>query len=446
MDPAGYPERSSPLEAGRRRRPATGDRARSWDCSHRNMRKTARGNTGSSRPVARRCHGSCHVARSRTPSGFDRSSLTFADDRSLVSRRLSATGSIACLASRPAPVWHRARSARTTSRSRSSSSCGVCRSSPSRCRADTETARTLLSSPFTIVASAFAMVVCAAGLLRDSLAQRIPDMYGSRPCSSRASSPTDGAARPHGKVTGCRFEEPMIAVAIGLRPRHARARARRRAGSIRRTGIRRDRGRSGNARRTVFQHTREWPWVERVAGWKRLEGCALRARLHPSGRPPADDVVGTRNERVLAPRVCRRRDRAAPGVPRSLELRRRGARTSLARSRCPSSWSIPDGLEDFYLAYPAIAKYLDARFRKVGEFTPDARKIHIYVDASRTPTGADAEFGWPCFAAQSAPASAGSLSPPRGSRDRPRACESSRVCRAPVCPWPARAPPSRGPS
>ncbi len=57
----------------------------------------------------------------------------------------------------------------------------------------------------------------------------------------------------------------------------------------------------------------------------------------------------------------------------------------------------PDELADFRRAYPAISTYLDARFRKVGEFTPDARRIHVYADITRTPAGTDAEFGWPCF-------------------------------------------------
>jgi hypothetical protein len=49
--------------------------------------------------------------------------------------------------------------------------------------------------------------------------------------------------------------------------------------------------------------------------------------------------------------------------------------------------------------YPAIAEYLDERFHKVGQFSPDDRPIEVYADRKRPRTATDAEFGWPCFAA-----------------------------------------------
>jgi hypothetical protein len=59
----------------------------------------------------------------------------------------------------------------------------------------------------------------------------------------------------------------------------------------------------------------------------------------------------------------------------------------------------PEMLDDFHRSYPALSRYLGEHYRKAGEFTPDERKIHIYVETSRSPTGIDEEFGWPCYAA-----------------------------------------------
>jgi hypothetical protein len=158
----------------------------------------------------------------------------------------------------------------------------------------------------------------------------------------------------------------------------------------------------------VFHSTREWPWAGQWpagSGWKvarYVHDCTdLRDRLLLAWWAPELNVFSRRvfagGESTLLPVF---RD---PATYEGAVLAR------LSQQSVPIVLVDPGELERFRSAYPGISRYLDTHFRQAGEFTPDARKIDIYVERSRQPTGTDKEFGWPCFAGASTPATGGSL-------------------------------------
>ncbi len=335
-------------------------------------------------------------------SGFDRTSLTLPDERSVFSRALSALGldRLARLDAGPRLI------ALFSPHNVSVTLFFVLWSLPLIAIALVAVFRDGATAPeqaFTLVASAL-MIVCAAGLLRDSLAERIADIYGSAPLLLACVVAAGWSARPQRHVIQLSVRGAVIAVAIAFiagtfmlgRVPSQLNRARVAAGP----------GAVWQRARDVFHHTREWPWANE---WPAGSSWKVARYVHDCTHP-GDRLLMTWSApemNVFSRRVFAGGETALFPVFRDPSSYEGAALARLSHQSVPIVLVDPDGLEDFYLAYPAIGKYFDARFRKVGEFTPDARKIHIYVDASRTPTGTDAEFGWPCFAAQSAPASAG---------------------------------------
>ena len=158
--------------------------------------------------------------------------------------------------------------------------------------------------------------------------------------------------------------------------------------------------------RDVFHHTREWPWANE---WPAGSSWKVARYVHDCTRP-ADRLLmawSAPEMNVFSRRAFAGGETALLPVFRDPSTYESRVLARLSQQSVPIVLIDPDELEHFRRSYPAIGKYLETRFHKVGEFTPDARQIHIYVETSRQPTGTDGEFGWPCFAGPPAPATAG---------------------------------------
>jgi hypothetical protein len=330
-------------------------------------------------------------------SGFDRSARTLPDDRSLVSRILAALGldRLARLDAGPRLI------SAFSPHNVSVTLFFVLWSIPLL-------AITLVAifrngaitreHAFTLTASAL-MIVCAAGLLRESLAERIADVYGSAPLVLACLIAVAWHARPRQRLARWTMRGAVAVIAIvfvagtfmlGRVPSQLnRARLADGPGAV------------WQRARAVFHDTRQWPWVSQWpagSSWKvarYVHDCTRSGdRLLMTWSAPEMNVFSRRpfagGETALLP-VFRDPSSYEPAV-----LAR------LSRQSVPIVLVDPDELEHFRQSYPAISKYLDTRFHKVGEFTPDPRKIHIYAEINRQPAGTDAEFGWPCFAPQTA--------------------------------------------
>jgi hypothetical protein len=328
-------------------------------------------------------------------SGFDRTALTLPDDRSLVSRMLAAIGFDRLARLEAGPRLISAFSPHNVS----VTLFFVLWSMPLL-------AITLIAifrhsvitreHTFALTASGL-MIVCAAGLLRESLAERIADVYGSAPTLLGCLLAVAWQARPRQRLVGWIVRGAVTAIAIAfVAGTFVLGRV---PSQLNRARIADGPGAAWQRARDVFHHTREWPWADQWpagSGWKvarYVHDCTHSGdRLLMTWSAPEMNVFSRRafagGETALLP-VFRDPSSYEPAV-----LAR------LSQQSVPIVLVDPDELEHFRQSYPAISKYLDAHFHKVGEFTPDPRKIHIYADINRQPSGTDAEFGWPCFVAR----------------------------------------------
>ncbi len=330
-------------------------------------------------------------------SGFDRTALTIPDDRSIASRTLAAFGLDRLARLEAGPRLLSAFSPHNVS----VTLFFVLWSVPLLAitlvaifRHDAITRE----HAFTLTASAL-MIVCAAGLLRESLAERTADVYGSAPLVLACLLAVTWHARPQQRLARLTMRGAVAVIAIvfvagtfilGRVP-----------SQLNRARIADGPGGVWQRAQDVFHDTREWPWANQWpagSSWKvarYVHDCTQSGdRLLMTWSAPEMNVFSRRafagGETALLP-VFRDPSSYEPAV-----LAR------LARQSVPIVLVDPDELEHFRQSYPAISKYLDARFHKVGEFTPDPRKIHIYAEIHRQQAGTDAEFGWPCFAARTA--------------------------------------------
>lgn len=149
---------------------------------------------------------------------------------------------------------------------------------------------------------------------------------------------------------------------------------------------------------TVFQHTREWPWSSQ---WPAGNGWKVARYVHDCTQPDDRLLVtwSAPEMNVFSRRVFAGGETALMPVFRQPALYEPSVVARLSTQSVPIVLVDPNGLEEFEQVYPAIAEYLGERFHKVGQFHPVDRPIDVYVEKNRTPTGFDAEFGWPCFAA-----------------------------------------------
>jgi hypothetical protein len=335
-------------------------------------------------------------------SGFDRTALTLPDQRSFLSRALSAFGLDGLVRLDAGPRLIAVFSPHNVA----VTLFFVLWSVPLIAIAFVATAGERATAPqqsFTLVASAL-MIVCAAGLLRDSLAERIADIYGSAPLLLACVVAAGWQARTKRHVIRLSVRGAVIVVAIAvIAGTFALGHV---PSQLNRARVPDGPGAVWQRVRDVFHHTRDWPWAnEWPAGssWKvarYVHDCTNSGdRLLMTWSAPEMNVFSRRvfagGETALLPVF---RD---PSTYEGKVLAR------LSQQSVPIVLVDPDELEHFRQSYPAIGKYLETRFHKVGEFTPDARQIHIYTETSRTPAGSDEEFGWPCFASQSAAATAG---------------------------------------
>jgi hypothetical protein len=346
------------------------------------------------------------VARSEVEdtSGFDRTALTIADERGLVSRTLSIFGldRLARLGAGPRLIgllgphnvsvtlffvlW-----------SLPPIAIALIAMQPQRA---TDPGRSL-----TLVAAAV-MVVCAAGLLRDSLAERIPDIYGSAPFLLACVIGAGWQTRPRQRVARLALRAALVVVALGFIT--GTFLLGRVPSQLNRARVADGPGAVWQRIEDVFHHTREWPWASE---WPAGNGWKVARYVHDCTRP-GDRLLLTWSApemNVFSRRVFAGGETALMPVFRDPSGYEGAVLARLSRQSVPIVLVDPEVRADFYRAYPAIGKYLDERFRKVGEFTTDARQIHIYAERERRATGTDAEFGWPCFAAPPAPATAGRL-------------------------------------
>jgi hypothetical protein len=251
--------------------------------------------------------------------------------------------------------------------------------------------------PFTIALAAL-VAVSAAGLLRDSLSQRIPDMYGSLPMLIACAIAIGWAMRPAGGIGRAAAGGAIVAVAAGFvlgtlvlgqapsRFNQARILEGPRA--------------SWQRARTVYQQTREWPWS---AQWPAGNGWKVARYVHDCTSPDDRLLVtwSAPEMNVFSGRAFAGGETALLPVFRPPAEYEPSVVARLSRQSVPIVLVDPHGREAFERVYPAISAYLDQHFHKVGQFSPDDRPIDVYVDRKRPRTGTDAEFGWPCFASGS---------------------------------------------
>lgn len=328
-------------------------------------------------------------------SGFDRSSLTLTDDRSLLTRTLAATKLDRLASVEAGPRLAGLFSAHNVSLAflfaTWSLPCIAVLLIVMTRRAGSEARE----QPFTIALSTL-VASSAAGLLRDSLAERIPDMYGSLPMLVACVIAIAWRMRPQGRVPRLAAGGAIVALSSGFALGTlvlGQAPSR-----VERSGILGGPGAVWQRAQTVFQDTREWPWSTQ---WPAGNGWKVARYVHDCTRPD-DRLLVT----WLAPEMNFFSRRVfAGGETALLRIFRQPSQyepsvvARLSTQSVPIVLVDPDGLEEFERVYPAIAEYLDERFYKVGQFRPDGRPIDVYVDRTRPRTGTDAEFGWPCFAA-----------------------------------------------
>jgi len=246
---------------------------------------------------------------------------------------------------------------------------------------------------FTLVASAL-MIVCGAGLLRDSLAERIPDIYGSAPIVLACVIGAAWQARPQQRYVRLALRAAVIALALGFI-----------AGTLLLGHVpsQLNRARVGGGPGAVWQRvqdvshdTREWPWANE---WPAGSGWKVARYVHDCTHP-GDRLLMTWSApemNVFSRRVFAGGETALMPVFRDPSGYEGTVLARLSRQSVPIVLVDPEVRGDFDRAYPAIGKYVDERFHKVGEFTTDARQIHIYAEMARPTAGTDAEFGWPCY-------------------------------------------------
>ena len=245
----------------------------------------------------------------------------------------------------------------------------------------------------TIVLSVLA-AVSAAGLLRDSLAERIADVYGSAPT-----------------LLAC-----ILAIAWTLRPPSRLARVSTRVGAIVLASvfvvgtmvlghvlIRVDQARMLEGPRAmferaqeVFHQTREWPWPNQ---WPAGNGWKLARYVHDCTRPD-DRLLVTwfaPEMNVFSRRVFAGGETSLLRIFRQPSTYEAYVLARLSRQSVPIVLVDPDGLQAFEEIYPEIGEHLDERYQKIGQFSPEDRPIDVYADRTRERTGTYAEFGWPCF-------------------------------------------------
>jgi hypothetical protein len=258
---------------------------------------------------------------------------------------------------------------------------------------------------FTLVAAAV-MIVGAAGLLRDSLTERIADVYGTAPLLLVCLLAAAWHAGPHQRLARVVIRGIGAAVAIAFI-----------AGTVilghvptqlNRTQVSGGPGAVWQRVKDVSHHTRQWPWG---SYWPAGNGWRVARYVHDCTHP-GDRLLMTFSApemNVFSRRVFAGGETAMLRVFRDASRYEGAVLARLSQQSVPIVLVDPDELVYFRRVYPSIGKYLDDRFHKAGEFTPDAHKIHIYVETNRTPVGVDAEFGWPCFAKPSSPTIAGEL-------------------------------------
>jgi hypothetical protein len=243
-------------------------------------------------------------------------------------------------------------------------------------------------------------------LLRESLSERIADVYGSAPLLLACLIAAAWRARPQqrrvqGLVRALVAVVAIVFLAGTLMLGHVPT-------QLERARVTEGPGAVWERVQYIFQSTREWPWA---GEWPAGSGWRVARYVHDCTRP-ADRLLMTWSApemNVFSRRVFAGGETVLPRVFRDPSSYEDAVLARLSQQSVPIVLVDPESREEFYRTYPAIGEYLDTRFRKAGEFTPDARKIDIYVERSRQPAGTDKEFGWPCFAGASTPATGGSL-------------------------------------
>jgi hypothetical protein len=246
---------------------------------------------------------------------------------------------------------------------------------------------------FTLAVSAL-LLVSSAGMLRDSLVERIPDIYGSLPI-----------------LVAC-----VIAIAWMIRPRKGHARTAAVAAVIvlssgfvlgtivlgqtpavlARSGIREGPRAVWERARVLFRRPDEWAWERR---WTTGSGWKVARYVHDC-TTPADRLLLTwfaPEINVYSRRVFAGGETFLMPIFRQPALYEPSVLTRLSQQSVPIV--LVAALDDFRRAYPALGRHLGDRYHQAGEFATDDGKIQIYVETSRPQAGTDKEFGWPCFAA-----------------------------------------------
>lgn len=255
---------------------------------------------------------------------------------------------------------------------------------------------------FTLASSAL-VAVSSAGLMRDSLVERIPDVYGSVPILVACVIAIAWRIRPQKRYARMATAAAIIALSSGFVV--GTLVLGRTPAVLARTGITEGPHAVLKRARNLFHYTDEWASDRR---WTSSSGWKIARYVHDCTNPD-DRLLLT----WFAPEINVYSHRVfAGGEAALMPAFRRAAEYEPSVLARLSRQSVPivlaaETLDDFHRVYPALSRHLGAHYHKAGEFLIDGGKIQIYVETSRPQAGIDEEFGWPCFAAPRSPLSSG---------------------------------------
>jgi hypothetical protein len=255
---------------------------------------------------------------------------------------------------------------------------------------------------FTLALSAL-VAVSSAGLLRDSLVERIPDVYGSLPILFACVIAIAWTIRPQQRHAQMATAAALIALSSGFVV--GTMVLGRTPAVLARTGIREGPLAVWQRTRNLFHYTDEWASDRR---WTAASGWKIARYVHDCTNPD-DRLLLT----WFAPEINVYSHRVfAGGEAALMPAFRQAAQYEPSVLARLSRQSVPivlaaETLDEFHRVYPALSKHLGAHYHKAGEFVADGGKIQIFVETSRPQAGIDEEFGWPCFAAPRSPLSPG---------------------------------------
>lgn len=233
--------------------------------------------------------------------------------------------------------------------------------------------------------------VSGAGLLRDPLAVRMPDVFGTFAIGAGV------CLAALGRAAGGRVRARAAAAVVAIVLFAATALVGDIEAQVKATGVTLNPTSPFKQAVSITRQLRRWPWPRQwPAGETRwplaryVRACTAQGdRLLVTWNSPELFVVTGRpfagTETVLLPVWREPASYEMPLIRRVLQQAPTMALVSL------------DGWEEFVEEYPTLAAYIERTYREIGVFH-GRPEVSVRALRSRTPSGVDMETGWPCFA------------------------------------------------